>query len=1234
MKLLRSLAVLMLALLMVTVGTAQDNPDGFPEPSKVVIAGSFQDEVGCSGEWQPPCDTTALTFNAETGLWEGAFEIPAGDYAFKVALDGAWDRNYGAGAVASGPDIPLSVAETTTVTFTYDHRTGVISDSINGEQPNERPSTSASAPGGPVVIPSMVGIPGTLQPAIGCPGEWQPECPQSALTLNAAAGIFEATFDIPAGSYEYKVAIDGSWTENYGGFADKDGPNIVLGLAEDTAVTFIYSPATHWVMDNVRHQIVTAPGSYQDDIGCPGEWQPECMLSWLQDPDGDGIYNFTTTAIPAGDYEAKATINRSWDENYGANGEAGGANIAFNVPEDGEPVTFTYDSAQHIMVVSVGGGSVSAANLRERRAHWVSADTLAWNITPDEDVTYKLLTSADAGLKLDLFGLSGEFTAYDLAVNSSGLSADVLAKFPHLSGYAALTLPAEAVDAARDILRGQFAVAAYNGDKLLDITGLQIPGVVDELYTTDAPLGVTFADGVPTISVWAPTAQDVSFNLYADASAGTDPVNMPMTRSDDGVWSITGDASWVNQYYTFTVRVYAPSEMAIVDNIVTDPYSVSLSQNSRHSQIVDLSDPTLKPDGWDALVKPDYGTAFEDITVYELHIRDFSVFDETVPEELRGTYGAFTVADSDGMNHLRALADAGLTHLQLLPSFDLATINENRARHFEPDYAAFVGLPPDSDVPQAEIDKIRDLDGFNWGYDPYHFMTPEGSYATTANGTARILEYREMVQAINTAGLRVVQDVVFNHTNSSGQGARSVLDKVVPGYYHRLDASGNVTRSTCCENTATEHNMMRRLMVDTVVLEAVQYKIDGFRFDLMGHHMLADMLAVREALDALTIENSGVDGSQIYLYGEGWNFGEVMDDARGVNATQINAAGSGIGTFNDRLRDSVRGGSPFGDRDLQGLGNGLYTDPNGLNPLNADLSRVLLLSDRVRIGLAGNLRDYTFLSGTGEMVTGWDIDYNGQHAGYTLDPQENIVYVDKHDNETLFDNMLYRLPPGTTSDELVRMQTLSSSFVLYAQGVPFVQAGSDIMRSKSMDRNSYNSGDWFNRLDWTMQTNNFGVGLPPSADNSAQYDLIRPILNTPEYVVSPEQIALSHALFLDMLRVRYSSPLFRLQTAEDIMARVAMLNTGPEQIPGVIVMELSDLPEPDLDPNAESIVVIFNTSDEPLTYSSMSFIGRGHVLHPVLAASVDSVTASSAFDSATGTFTIPPLTAAVFVEAE
>ena len=212
--------------------------------------------------------------------------------------------------------------------------------------------------------------------------------------------------------------------------------------------------------------------------------------------------------------------------------------------------------------------------------------------------------------------------------------------------------------------------------------------------------------------------------------------------------------------------------------------------------------------------------------------------------------------------------------------------------------------------------------------------------------------------------------------------------------------------------------MMGKLMVDSVVTWAKQYKVDGFRFDLMGHHPKANMLAVRTALDELTPAKDGVDGKKIFLYGEGWNFGEVANNARFVQATQANMAGTGIGTFNDRLRDAVRGGGPFdGDPGIQGFGSGLYADPNG-NPINGtpaeQRARLLHYQDLIKVGLTGNLADYRFVDRNGNVVTGAEVDYNGSPAGYTADPQEAITYVDAHDNETLFDAYAAKLPTATS----------------------------------------------------------------------------------------------------------------------------------------------------------------------------------------------------------------------------
>ncbi len=1235
-RLLPLTGLLLVLAVMTGISLAQDNPDGYPEPSTVTVAGTVQSLLGCPGDWQPECEATMLTFDVESGLWTATFELPAGSYEYKIAFDGSWTISYGLEnqSQPGAPNIPLVVEADGLVTFTYDHARGVVGDSINGEQPRDGAggdvvaSTPQEAP-----LPQIVNIPGTIQPLLDCPGEWQPECEATFLDYDEAGDVFQRTFDVPAGNYEYKVAINGSWAENYGGFADRDGPNIILNVPEDTAITFTYDYRTHWISDNVRHVLATVPGSFNDEIGCAEDWDATCMRTWLQDVDGDGIYIFSTSAIPAGDYEAKVAINLSMDETYGADGAADGDPIAFSVPEDGATVNFVYDSREHVMVVSVGGSAFSAANLRELRARWVLADTIAWPHPAEDGLTYALLYSPDASMQMSVFGLSGNYEAIPLTVDEGGLPPAVLEKFPHLEGQTALKLNADDVALVPEILRGQFAVAVFSAaDQLVDIAGVQIPGVLDDLFTYDGALGVHFDDaGVPTISVWAPTAQDVNFLLFEDSRPRTDPTSYDMTFDPaTGVWSITGEADWNRKFYLFEVSVFFPQTGQIETNTVTDPYSLSLSTNSLRSQIVNLNDPDLIPDGWLTLEKPPLA-APEDIVIYELHVRDFSAFAEDVPEDLRGTFLAFTIEDSAGMRHLKALADAGLTHIHLLPSFDFATTNENRVRWFEADYEELAQLPPDSDQQQAILEEFRDLDGFNWGYDPYHFNVPEGSYSTNPDGAQRILEFRQMVQALNQAGLRVIMDVVYNHTNAVGLSRKSVFDKIVPGYYYRLDDTGRVFTSTCCPNTASEHNMMERFIVDSVRLWATAYKVDGFRFDLMGHHMLRNMQAVRAMLDTLTLESDGVDGSQIYIYGEGWNFGEVADNARGINATQLNIGGTGIGAFNDRLRDAVRGGNPFGDYQVQGFATGLYYDPNGITPGDTDAQRerLLLFSDHIRIGLAGNLRDYTFVGANGEEVTGADVLYNGAPAGYTLDPQENIVYVSAHDNETFWDIVQYKAPLDTPIDQRVRIQNLGISVVGLSQGVPFYHAGIDMLRSKSFDKNSYNSGDWFNRLDFTYQTNNFGVGLPPAGDNSSQWDIQRPLLANPDLYVGEEEILRSVEHMREILRIRRSSPLFRLQTAEDIQQRVYFLNTGPDQIPGVIVMLISDTVGEDLDTAYDAIVVVFNATDDDITFSSEALSGFNWELHPVQQASYDPIVQTSSAED--GILSVPARTTAVFV---
>ena len=1092
-------------------------------------------------------------------------------------------------------------------------------------------------PGLALAVPSAVGIPGNYQTAAGCAGNWDPACAATHLTYDAADDVWQGTFTIdPGGSYEYKAALNNSWDVNYGANATQNGPNIPLVLGGPTTVKFYYDDKTHWVTDNQNSVIATVYGSFQSELGCPGDGQPDCLRAWLpkrvRNSDGHDVYSFLSAPLPPATYTARVGIDEGSAENYGAGGVLDGPDISFTVSDSAQPVYFSYNSVTHILLINVGG---PPPDLSLARAHWLTRDTIAWPLeaAPPSDATFTLHYDAAAGLTSEVDGVKNGLSiplTYE-SNDPAGLPAALRAKYPHLASAYTFKIGAADVSKVPDILKAQVAVSAVSAaGKVIDATSLQIPGVLDDLYTYNGALGATFAGEVPTLRVWAPTAISVALVLFDDANPATSGTSMPMTAAPaTGTWSITGNASWKGKYYLYDVEVYSPTARAVVHNLVTDPYSVSLSANSKRTQLIDLADSAHKPSGWDTLAKPALA-APEDIVLYELHVRDFSIRDTTVPAEKRGMYLAFTEAASNGMKHLARLAQAGLTHIHLLPVFDIATVREVKADQVEP--ADLSSFAPDSSEQQAAIKAVADQDGFNWGYDPYHYTVPEGSYASNPDGATRVLEFRQMVKGLAGAGLRVVMDVVYNHTNSSGQNEKSVLDKVVPGYYHRLNSDGYVERSTCCENTASEHAMMEKLMVDSVVTWAKQYKVDGFRFDIMGHHTKANMLKVRAALSALTPAADGVDGSKIYIYGEGWNFGEVADGARFEQATQRNMAGTGIGTFNDRIRDAARGGGPFSALPEQGFLTGLFLDPSDFNQggPTAQKNRLLHQMDLIRVSLAGNLKDYMLRRADGPTVKGSEVDYNGQPGGYTSDPQENLNYVSAHDNETLFDAIQLKAPAGAGLAARVRMNNLGLALVALGQGIPFFHAGDELLRSKSLDRNSYNSGDWFNFLDFTYESNNWGVGLPP--DQDTHWSLMGPLLADASLKPSKADITRSLDTFLELLKIRKSSRLFRLATADEVKQRVVFHNTGVGQMPGVIVMHLKGEVGTD-DPS--DIVVVFNANPGEVSWQDKELFGDKYMkLHPVQAESADPVVKTARFIHLTGGFAVPGRTAAVFVPAE
>jgi glycosidase len=411
--------------------------DHTASPASVTLVGSLQDELGCPGDWQADCAATYLTFNSDDDVWQDTFNVPAGSWEYKAALNDSWDENYGAGGVAGGDNIVLSVADPTDVKFYYDHKSHWVTDDVNSviatvpgsfqsalgcpgdwqpdclrswmqdadadgiytfstdqipagsyefkvaldeawdisfpaanvpftsadgdvvtftyESTTNNVSVSVEEP--PPPGPASVTIVGSLQSELGCPSDWQPDCAATHITYDGDEDVWQGIFNVPAGSWEYKAALNDSWDENYGAGAQRDGPNIPLSLANPADVKLYYDHKSHWVTDAQNSIIATVPGSFQSALGCPGDWQPDCLRSWLQDIDGDGIYNLSTNAIPAGDYEAKVTINESWDENYGEGGVPGGPNIPFTVPEV-TTVDFEYDSITHVLTINTRTGGL------------------------------------------------------------------------------------------------------------------------------------------------------------------------------------------------------------------------------------------------------------------------------------------------------------------------------------------------------------------------------------------------------------------------------------------------------------------------------------------------------------------------------------------------------------------------------------------------------------------------------------------------------------------------------------------------------------------------------------------------------------------------------------------------------------------------------------------------------------------------------------------------------------
>ncbi|WON76417.1 pullulanase-type alpha-1,6-glucosidase [Serratia sp. UGAL515B_01] len=890
----------------------------------------------------------------------------------------------------------------------------------------------------------------------------------------------------------------------------------------------------------------------------------------------------------------------------------------------------------------------AAFGVAQAEAHWVDKQTILWPAGKDKPIVrlyYNHSSKVSANSE-------GQFTDRYFSLTPTTLSEETRVRFPHLANYAAFKLPENvSVD---ELLTGETIALATDQDGVISsATQVQTAGVLDDRFSAAAEeleYGAVIGGSGITFRLWAPTAQQVALVLYSVDKKVIG--SYPMTHdTDSGAWSYQGGSDLKGAFYRYALTVYHPQSRKVEQYEVTDPYSHSLSSNSEYSQVVDLNDSELKPEGWDSLSMPHPQATQADIAsmvIHESHIRDLSAFDQTVPEAIRGKYLALTAEDSNMVKHLKQLAQSGVTHVELLPVFDLATVNEFsdkvadlpqpfsrlcelnsavRQSRFA-DYCNSAStisevlneLKQDDNQNNPQVQELNgyvsQTDSYNWGYDPFHYTVPEGSYSTNPEGTLRIKEFRTMVQAIKQQlGMNVIMDVVYNHTNAAGPTDRtSVLDKIVPWYYQRLNEStGSVESATCCSDSAPEHRMFAKLIEDSLVVWSRDYKIDAFRFDLMGYHPKAQILAAREKVNVVS--------PNVYFFGEGWNSGQ---EDRFEIASQINLKGTGIGTFSDRLRDAVRGGGPFDEKEAlrqnQGLGNGAGVLANELAQQSEDSVRHL--ADLTRLGMAGNLAEFLLIDKDGNLKKGSEIDYNGAIGGYASDPTEIVNYVSKHDNQTLWDMIGYKAANEADLATRVRMQAVSLATALLGQGLAFDQQGSELLRSKSFTRDSYDSGDWYNRVDYSYQDNNFNVGMPRISDDGVNYGIISQVKDA---VATPDcsEITRMTAFYQELTRLRHSSPLITLGSGSEVIKRVDFRNTGATQQLGLLVMTIDDGTQAgkDLDPQTDALVVVINAAPEARTISD--FTGKNLSLSAIQQELGTQSLASGIVIATDGTITVP-----------
>lgn len=607
----------------------------------------------------------------------------------------------------------------------------------------------------------------------------------------------------------------------------------------------------------------------------------------------------------------------------------------------------------------------------------------------------------------------------------------------------------------------------------IETSGLYDTPAFKSAFTYDGDLGALYSKEETTFRVWSPTAKAMMLNLYEKGNGGIKLKTLEMSNIGKGVWEVTEQGDLHGTYYTYTVNISEKTTETY------DPYAKAAGVNGDRSMVVDLE--RTNPESWNTDKGPIYKKS-NDIIVYEVHIRDLSTHASANIKHIGKYLGVIETGtktkengSTTGLDHIKEL---GVTHVQILPMYDYNSVDETRL----------------------------DENIFNWGYDPKNYNVPEGSYATDPyNGEVRINEMKQMIKGLHDSGIGVIMDVVYNHTALSADSNLSIL---APNYYYRMVDGKYSNASGTGNETASEREMVRKLMIDSLKYWVEEYHIDGFRFDLMGVHDTETMRLIDTELRKINPD--------IIIYGEGWTGGSspLAESKRLVKANILDV--ERIGAFNDDFRDGIKG-HVFNATEA-GFANGT---PG--------------FEESVKFGIVGAVYhpgvDYK------------QVNYSSKPwANY---PSQSVNYVSAHDNLTLWDKFL-ETNPEASDDQRLAMHKLSNAIVLTSQGMPFLHAGVDFLRTKGGDHNSYKSPDSVNWLDWSLKDQNPEVF---------------------EY-------------YKGLIELRKSTPAFRMETQKVIEDNLTFFDTSDASLIKIDEQMIGYVIKKGANGSSEDIIVLFNGNME------------------------------------------------------